>query len=59
VYTLRHSVAVGWLESAKHLKLVADLLGHSSIAITGDIYGHTSDEAARAAVDDRSGALGL
>jgi integrase len=41
VHTLRHSVAVGWLGSAKHIKLVADLLGHSSIAITGDIYGHT------------------
>lgn len=59
VHTLRHSVEVGWLESGKHIKLVADLLGHSSIAITGDIYGHTSDEAARAAVDDWSGALGL
>ena len=38
---------------------VADLLGHSSIAITGDVYGHTSDGAARAAIDGLSGALGL
>jgi integrase len=34
-----------------HNKAVADLLGHSSIAITSDVYAHTSDEAARAAVD--------
>ena len=37
----------------------ADLLGHSSISITGDIYGHTSDETARSAVDGWSGVLGL
>ena len=48
---LRHSAAVDWLESGVHIKAVADLLGHSSIAITGDVYGHTSDDTARAAVD--------
>ena len=58
VHTLRHSAAVGWLEQG-HIKAVADLLGHSSISITGDIYGHTSDETARAAVDGWSGALGF
>lgn len=51
VHTLRHSAAVGWLEAGVHIKAVADLLGHSSIAITGDVYGHTSDDTARAAVD--------
>jgi integrase len=59
VHTLRHSVAVGWLESGVHIKAVADLLGHSSIAITGDVYGHVSDIAARSAVDGWSGVLGL
>jgi site-specific recombinase XerD len=59
VHTLRHSVAVGWLESGVHIKAVADLLGHSSISITGDVYGHTTDTAARGAVDGWSGALGL
>ena len=33
--------------------------GHSSIAITGDIYGHTSDATTRAAIDGLSDALGL
>ena len=59
VHTLRHSAAVAWLEVGVHIKAVADLLGHSSIAVTGDIYGHTSDDAARAAVDGLSTALGL
>lgn len=59
VHTLRHSAAVAWLEAGVHIKAVADLLGHSSIAITGDIYGHTSDDTARAAIDHLSGALGL
>lgn len=59
VHTLRHSAAVAWLESGVHIKAVADLLGHSSIAITGDIYGHTSDQTARAAVEGLSEALGL
>ena len=59
VHTLRHSAAVAWLESGVHIKAVADLLGHSSIAITGDVYGHTSDGAARSAVEHLGGQLGL
>ncbi|MGC5248182.1 tyrosine-type recombinase/integrase [Gordonia sp. DT219] len=59
VHTLRHSAAVAWLESGVHIKAVADLLGHSSIAITGDIYGHTTDQTARSAISGLSKALGL
>jgi len=59
VHTLRHSAANGWLESGVHIKAVSDLLGHSSISITGDLYGHTSDDTARKAIDGWSGALGL
>jgi integrase len=59
VHTLRHSAAVRWLESGTHIKAVADLLGHSSIAVTGDVYGHTSDASARAAVDALGAALEL
>jgi integrase len=59
VHTMRHSAAVAWLESGVHIKAVADLLGHSSIAITGDVYGHTSDDTARAAIDGLAGRLGL
>jgi integrase len=59
VHTLRHSAAVAWLDAGVHIKAVADLLGHSSIAITGDVYGHTSEDTARAAIDGLAGQLGL
>ena len=42
-----------------HIKAVSDLLGHSSIAIRGDVYQHKSDDTARAAVDGLAGRLGL
>jgi integrase len=42
-----------------HLKAISDLLGHHSVSITADLYGHTSDETARRAVEGWSGALGL
>lgn len=57
-HTLRHSAAVALLESGVHIKAVADILGHSSVAITGDIYGHTSDDSARAAIAALGTALG-
>ena len=59
VHTLRHGAAVAWLEAGVHIKAVADLLGHGSISITGDIYGHTSDATTRAAIDGLSTALGI
>ena len=50
---------MGWLEAGVYIKAVADMLGHSSISIIGDIYRHTSDGTARAAVGGWSGTLGL
>jgi integrase len=38
---------------------VCDLLGHSSVAVTGDIYRHTSDTAASSAVDGLADQLGI
>jgi integrase len=58
VHTLRHSAALAWLVAGVHIKAVADLLGHSSIAITGDVYGHIAEDTARAAVDGLAGQLG-
>ena len=40
VHTLRHSAAVASLETGVHIKAVADLLGHSSIAITDAFRRH-------------------
>ncbi len=59
VHTSRHSAATGWLESGVNIKAVADLLGHASIAITGDIYSQSTDDTARKAIEGWSGALGL
>ena len=59
VHTLRHSAATAWLEGGVHIKAVADLLGHSSIAITGDLYAHSTDDTARAAVAGFAEKLGL
>ena len=52
VHTLRHPCGGVMAEGfGVHIKAVSDLLGHSSIAITGDVYGHTSDDQARAAIE--------
>ncbi len=59
MHTLRHSAAFSWLEGGVHIKAVADLLGHSSIAITGDVYGYVSDDTARAAILGLAKTLGV
>jgi integrase len=51
LHTLRHSAASVMLTRGVPLKVVSDILGHSSIAITGDIYGHVSPDVARQAMD--------
>lgn len=42
LYDLRHSCATILLEQGEHLKVVAERLGHSSTAITLDIYSHVA-----------------
>ena len=42
------------LANGAPVKIVSDILGHSSIAITGDIYGHTTTEDARSGVGGQS-----
>jgi hypothetical protein len=48
---LRHSAASVLLTRGVPLKVVSDLLGHSSIAIAGGIYGHVSPDVAREAIE--------
>jgi integrase len=45
LHTLRHSAASVMLSHGVRLKVVSEILGHSSIAITGDVYGHVSRDA--------------
>ena len=55
---LRHSFATHMLEAGVPLHTVSELLGHSSVAVTGDVYGHVSTEGARSAIERLSTAMG-
>lgn len=57
LHTLRHSAASVMLSNGVPLKVVSEILGHSSIAITGDIYGHVSPDVARDAIATLGDAL--
>lgn len=57
LHTLRHSAASAMISNGVPLKVVSDILGHSGIAITADIYGHVSPDVARSAMDILAEAL--
>lgn len=57
LHTLRHSAASVMLTNGVPLKVVSDVLGHASVAITGDVYGHVSPEVSRGALDTLSAGL--
>ncbi|MGH3670485.1 MAG: tyrosine-type recombinase/integrase, partial [Pseudonocardiaceae bacterium] len=47
LHDLRHGAATLTLATGADLKVVQDLLGHSSITITADTYAHVLPELAR------------
>jgi integrase len=51
LHTLRHSVASVMLTSGVPLTVVSELLGHSGMAITADVYGHVSADISGSAID--------
>jgi integrase len=57
LHTLRHTAASVMLSRGVPLKVVADLLGHSPIAITGDVYGHVAPDVSLEAVATLGAAL--
>lgn len=58
-HDLRHTAASLMLErSGGNLRLVMEMLGHSTITTTADIYAHLAAEAKRRAADDMDAALG-
>ena len=50
-HDLRHTAASLMILEGVDLKTVSDILGHSSISITADIYGHVLEEQKRKAMD--------
>lgn len=58
LHTLRHSTASVMLMNRVPLKVVSDVLGHSGISITADVYGHVSPDVSREALQTLSDALG-
>jgi integrase len=57
-HALRHSYATQLLQAGTPVAYVKEQLGHASIAITVDIYGHAIPNANRAAVERLAGATG-
>ncbi|GAA2875358.1 site-specific integrase [Streptosporangium fragile] len=56
-HELRHSGASLMLAQGTPLHVVSDVLGHASISITKDVYGHLMEGDKRAATEAISGAL--
>jgi len=54
---LRHSAASVMLEAGVSLRVVSELLGHSTIRITADLYSHVAPTLARDAADRVQDAL--
>lgn len=50
-HSFRHSYATKMLESGVNTKVVSDLLGHSNISTTLNIYSHTSNDLKKECVD--------
>lgn len=57
LHTLRHSAASFLLAAGTHTKVVQEHLGHSSYAITADIYSHVAPVQQREAADRLDEAL--
>lgn len=53
----RHSAASVMLAQGVPLEVVSEVLGHSSISITKDVYGHLAEGAKRDAAERMTGAL--
>lgn len=58
-HALRHAAGSAMVDAGASLPIVRDILGHSSVAITGDIYSHPPEASARAADDGWTQQLGI
>jgi integrase len=51
LHTMRHSAASALIASGTHIKVVQEMLGHSTYAITADTYAHVAVEQQREAAE--------
>ncbi|MGY1731755.1 tyrosine-type recombinase/integrase [Geodermatophilus sp. SYSU D01045] len=58
LHALRHSAASVMPSHGVPLEVVSEILGHASIAITGDVHGHVAPDVSREAMDVLSAAFG-
>ncbi|MFM8857464.1 MAG: tyrosine-type recombinase/integrase [Actinomycetota bacterium] len=59
VHALRHAAGSAMVDAGASLPVVRDILGHSSVSITGDVYSHVIEASTRAAVDGWTEQLGM
>ena len=57
LHTLRHSAASVMLSEGVPISVVSQILGHSGISITADVYGHIAPDVSRSALDILGAAL--
>ena len=57
LHDIRHTAATMLLNSGVHVKVVADLLGHSSVSITLDTYSHPGESLQRDATQALADAI--
>ncbi|MBI4235858.1 MAG: site-specific integrase [Chloroflexi bacterium] len=58
-HDLRHSVATALFAQGVHLRKVADLLGHSQIAVTSEIYTHSIEAGLQEVADTMDAVLAV
>lgn len=51
LHDVRHTAATLLVEAGAHMKVIADILGHSSVSITMDTYSHPSESIQREATN--------
>jgi integrase len=56
-HDLRHSFASFLIAQGEHPRVIMQIMGHSSISITMDIYGHIFEDKERSALDDLNSRL--
>ena len=50
-HTLRHSYVSMMIEAGVPIRVVSELVGHASTALTSDLYGHVTERVNREATD--------